>query len=153
VVKDLGLSTDLADESGCTALHTSVSADCPEVAQVLASELGADVEACDGDGWRALHYAAVGGQSGLVRFLVTDRQAEVAAVTENEGCLPLHYAARQGHLGVVRFLLDAMDEEDAAAMDHEGWSALTYAAAEAWEHVVRGETAGTVEIEMRAALR
>lgn len=69
-------------------------------------ESGADVNAAQGDGMTALHWAARNGNEELARFLV-DRGAALEAGTRIGAYTPLHMAARAGEAGVVALLLGA----------------------------------------------
>ncbi|NIP60304.1 MAG: hypothetical protein GWM92_18235, partial [Gemmatimonadetes bacterium] len=69
-------------------------------------EQGADVNAAQGDGMTALHWAALNGDAELARILVY-AGATLKAVTRAGGHTPLHLAARAGHPGVIDVLLDA----------------------------------------------
>ena len=67
---------------------------------------GADVNAAQGDGMTALHWAAEAGRAGLAEMLLY-AGANVGAVTRLGDYTPLHIAARGGRADVVRLLLDA----------------------------------------------
>lgn len=69
-------------------------------------ERGADVNAADGDGMTALHWAAEEGNDVAARVLL-EAGASPASLTRIGGYAPLHVAARRGHADVVRELLDA----------------------------------------------
>jgi len=65
---------------------------------------GADVNAAQGDGMTALHWAATHGDADLVRTLVT-AGARLEASTRNGSYTPLQLAAREGHAVAVEALL------------------------------------------------
>ena len=67
---------------------------------------GADVNAAQGDGMTALHWAARLGESELVEVLLY-AGAKLDAGTRIGRYTPLHIAAREGRESVVRVLLDA----------------------------------------------
>jgi ankyrin repeat protein len=67
---------------------------------------GADVNAAQGDGMTALHWAASRGDVDQTRMLVY-AGARLEAMTRNGNYTPLHLAARTGRVAVVRALLDA----------------------------------------------
>jgi ankyrin repeat protein len=67
---------------------------------------GADVNAAQGDGMTALHWAAQHGDLDETRMLVY-AGARLEAVTRNGNYTPLHLAARTGNAPVIRALLDA----------------------------------------------
>ncbi|MGQ0766484.1 MAG: ankyrin repeat domain-containing protein [Gemmatimonadota bacterium] len=67
---------------------------------------GADVNAAQGDGMTALHWAAARGDAPQVRMLVF-AGARLEALTRNGSYTALHLAARAGRATAVRALLDA----------------------------------------------
>ena len=73
--------------------------------QALLTE-GADVNAPQGDGMTALHWAAHNGDASLARILL-DAEADVAAGTRIGHYTPLHLAAQAGAGEVVEMLLGA----------------------------------------------
>lgn len=88
---------------------------------------GADVNAAQGDGMTALHWAAERGDVALAGMLV-QAGANVESVTRVGQHTPLHVAARNGRADVVELLLKA--GSDATATTHPGeTTALHFAAA------------------------
>jgi len=67
---------------------------------------GADVNAAQGDGMTALHWAASHGDVDEARMLIS-AGARLDAVTRNGNYTPLHLAAKGGNVPVVRALLGA----------------------------------------------
>ncbi len=67
---------------------------------------GADVNAAQGDGMTALHWAAVNGQSEIGEMLIY-AGASTQATTRMGAYTPLHLASREGHVSVVLNLLQA----------------------------------------------
>ena len=67
---------------------------------------GADVNAAQGDGMTALHWAAAAGDADVARMLVY-AGARVDAATRNGNYTPLHLAAKAGRPSTVRVLVDA----------------------------------------------
>ncbi|KAK1173895.1 protein phosphatase 1 regulatory subunit 16A-like [Acipenser oxyrinchus oxyrinchus] len=64
-----GVSPDLYNEDGLTALHQCCIDDFEEVVQALV-DAGANVNACDSELWTPLHAAATCGHMGLVEMLI-----------------------------------------------------------------------------------
>lgn len=90
--------------------------------KLLAS--GANIEAPDQRGYRALHWAALAGQIEAVEFLL-QKGAQVEA-RDSEGYTPLMWAAQNRKLTVLRRLLVA--GASANAPDAKGYAPLTWAA-------------------------
>ena len=67
---------------------------------------GSDVNAAQGDGMTALHWAAERGDGELVSVLLY-AGANVAPITRIGSYTPLHMAARSGHLAATNALLEA----------------------------------------------
>ncbi len=86
---------------------------------------GADVNAAQGDGMTALHWAAENGQPELAEVLVF-AGANVEATTRVGAFTPLMVAARAGHAGIVRMLAGA--GANVGATTETGETALHYAA-------------------------
>ena len=97
-----------------------------DVAAVRALVLkGSDVNAAQGDGMTALHWAAYRGDSTLALLLLQSR-ANVSATTRIGSYTPLHIASQNASAGVVRALLNA--KANAKAVTGEGTTALHLAA-------------------------
>ena len=86
--------------------------DLAEVRSLLAA--GADVNAAQGDGMTALHWAADRGDPDLARMLL-HAGAAVDPVTRIGSYTPLHLAARTGSTAVAVLLLDSGADPAAAA--------------------------------------
>ncbi len=95
---------------------------------------GADVNAAQGDGMTALHWAAEIGSEDLADVLVY-AGANIKAVTRIGGFTPLHVASRNGNANVVRTLLAA--GADANARTTTGETALHFAAGAGGTEVAR----------------
>ena len=89
---------------------------------------GADVNAAQGDGMTALHWAATHGDVGEARMLIS-AGARVDAMTRNGNYTPLHLAARTGNAAMVKALLDNGANVNAKTTSG-GASALHFAAAQ-----------------------
>lgn len=88
-------------------------------------EKGGDVNAAQGDGMTALHWAASRGDSSLAALLLR-RKASVSATTRIGAFTPLHIAAQNGNASVVRALIGA--NADVRALNENGVSVLHFAA-------------------------
>src|SRR5215207_7633019 len=95
---------------------------------------GQDVNASQGDGMSALHWAADHGDSAMASALVRAK-ANVRAVTRIGAYTPLHIAARAGNASVVRVLLGG--ESDVKAVTTSGATPLHLAAAAGNADVVK----------------
>ncbi len=87
---------------------------------------GADVNAAQGDGMTALHWAALRGDAEMVSVLVY-AGANVASTTRLGAYTPLHLASRDGRAEAVALLLEA--GSDASAATTTGATPLHLAAA------------------------
>ena len=87
---------------------------------------GADVNAAEGDGMTALHWAAEHGDQSLATLLLKSG-ANPAAVTRIGRYTALHVAAKGGHAAVVRLLVAA--KADVGALTTTGAAPLHFAAA------------------------
>jgi hypothetical protein len=86
--------------------------------------LGADINETNAQGWTPLHFAAVRGQAGCAKVLVSQgARLDMRTGTEKT---PLHFAADRGFLEITETLLAG--GADLAARDDEGWTPLHYAA-------------------------
>jgi ankyrin repeat protein len=87
---------------------------------------GADVNAAQGDGMTALHWAATQGDADAAKMLIF-AGARLEAVTRNGNYTALHIAARSGNAAVLEALLDA-GASTKAATSSGGATALHFAA-------------------------
>ncbi|XP_023044081.1 protein phosphatase 1 regulatory subunit 16A isoform X2 [Piliocolobus tephrosceles] len=76
-----GVSPDLANEDGLTALHQCCIDDFREMVQQLL-EAGANINACDSEGWTPLHAAATCGHLHLVELLIASGANLLAVNTD-----------------------------------------------------------------------
>src|ERR1051325_4726910 len=86
---------------------------------------GADVNAAQGDGMTALHWAAANGDAAMVQMLLS-AGANIRATTRLGAVTPLHRASQAGHSQVVAALIAAGADSNVATST--GATALMYAA-------------------------
>jgi ankyrin repeat protein len=108
-------STDVAD--------AAKAKDAAAVKALLKS--GADVNAAQGDGMTALHWAAANGDAAMMQMLLS-AGANIRATTRLGGITPLHMASERGHAAAVAALIAAGADSNAATST--GATALMYAA-------------------------
>ena len=107
---------------------------------------GIDVNAAQGDGMTALHWAAMKNDAELAQMLVY-AGANVKATTRLGANTPLVMAARNGNAPVVRVLLKA--GADAKAATSTGTTALMLAAASGNADAVKALLAAGADIEAK----
>ena len=105
-------------------VDAAMRGDFTQVKSLLAA--GRDVNAPQGDGMTALHWAADRGDLPMVDLLLKSK-ASVRATTRMAGYTPLHIAAKGGHGAIVIALLKA--GADPNAMTETGALPLHFAAA------------------------
>ena len=118
--------------------------DADEVLELLRA--GADVNAAQGDGMTALHWAAENGQSELADVLVF-AGANPEAATRLGGFTPVMVASRAGQPDIVRLLADA--GANLAATTETGETALHYAAWSGNAEIVLALTEKGAEVDAR----
>ncbi|MFM8532796.1 MAG: ankyrin repeat domain-containing protein, partial [Acidimicrobiia bacterium] len=107
---------------------------------------GADVNAAQGDGMTALHWAARNGDAELTQMLLY-AGANVKATTRLGGYTPLMMAADQGHASVIAALLAS--GSDAKAANSLGTTPLMLAAASGNPQAVTTLVENGAEIEAK----
>ncbi len=108
---------------------------------------GADVNAAQGDGMTALHWAAERGAAELAEMLLY-AGANVAAVTRLGDYTPLHLASRGGRSDVVEVLLRAGADPEAATSTGAA-RALHFAAASGSDRAVRALVEHGADVDAR----
>ena len=103
------LATALEAASDATVADAARLGDAAAVKALLRN--GADVNAAQGDGMTALHWAAQKGDTELVAMLLS-AGASVRATTRLGGYTPMHLASQAGHPRVVAALLAAGSPAD-----------------------------------------
>ncbi|MGE0814197.1 MAG: ankyrin repeat domain-containing protein [Vicinamibacterales bacterium] len=112
-----------AQPAGHALVLAAMQRDAAAARALLAT--GADVNAADGDGTTALHWAAYHGDVDLARALLA-AGAKVNAASRIGGMTALHMAARNGHAAIVALLLEA--GADAREANGNGTTVLMAAA-------------------------
>ncbi|KAJ8279915.1 hypothetical protein COCON_G00069810 [Conger conger] len=97
-----GVSADLFNEDGLTALHQCCIDDSVEVVQCLL-DAGATVNACDSELWTPLHAAATCGHTGLVQLLV-QAGADLLAVNA-DGNMPYDLCEDEATLELMEVVM------------------------------------------------
>lgn len=125
-----GADSNALDDSGEPAIVLAARSRCWNAVRALAELRGTRLGAANRDGSNALMYAALHGETELVRALV-GRKAEV----NKTGWTPLHFAAANGHVEAIRFLLEHHAYIDAESPN--GTTPLMMAARQAQPSSVR----------------
>ena len=107
---------------------------------------GADVNAAQGDGFTALHWAAKTGHLEVATVLIA-AGADIEATTRLGSHMPLHVAAAAGQAGVAEALLDAGAPAD--AMTSTGAEPIHLAAAAGVSEVVTALIAHGASVDAR----
>lgn len=98
----LGLTAAVAPES--PVADAAMRAQWDEVRELI--DRGADVNAAQGDGMTALHWAARNGSLEVARLLL-EHDADPTATTRNGAYTPLHLASQSGQAELVETLVEA----------------------------------------------
>nr|CAB3466406.1 unnamed protein product [Digitaria exilis] len=117
------------DDKGRNALHFAAGRGHLEICRFLVEELGLDVNSAANGSGTSVHFAAVGGDARVLRYLL-DHGGD-PAVPDGKGSMPLHDAAEQG---AVRLLLSKGVDVD--PVNHRG-TPLHLAAAKDRDQVVK----------------
>ena len=128
----LALSADSVVAADSPLADAAMKGDLGAVRTLLAQK--ADVNAAQGDGSTALHWAVYNGNAEMVRLLLASG-ADVKAETRLGGLTPIMMAARTGDADIVKLLLDA--KSDAAAANANGTTPLMFAAASGRVEAIR----------------
>jgi ankyrin repeat protein len=119
------LSTPLRAAAGDTRVADAAMQGDGDAVRALLKD-AADVNAAQGDGMTALHWAAMRGDAAMAKLLIY-AGANVGATTRIGSYTPLYLAAKDGHAAVVDVLLAA--GADANAATAHGTTPLMMAAA------------------------
>jgi ankyrin repeat protein len=125
-----GADSNALDDNSEPAIVLAARSKCWNAVRALAELRGTRLDAANRDGSTALMYAALHGETELVRSLV-GRKAEV----NKTGWTPLHFAAANGHVETIRFLLEHHAYIDAESPN--GTTPLMMAARQAQPSSVR----------------
>jgi len=140
----LVLASALAAQSPPAVADAAMQGDRAAVRALL--QQGRDVNAAQGDGMTALHWAAMKNDAELAQMLVY-AGANVKATTRLGANTPLVIAARTGNAGVVDVLLKA--GADATAATTTGTTPLMLAAASGSVDAVKALLAAGAEVDAR----
>jgi len=140
----LALSVALGAQSSAPVADAAMSGDRAAVKTLL--QQGSDVNAAQGDGMTALHWAAMKNDAELAQMLVY-AGANVKATTRLGGNTPLIIAARNGNAPVVAVLLKA--GADAKAATSTGTTPLMLASASGNVEAVKALLAAGAEVDAK----
>lgn len=135
------LASARASTEGSKVADAAQNGDRAAVRALLSN--GEDVNAAQGDGMTALHWAARDGDVELVRMLLA-AGANVRATTRLAGYTPLLMASELGHAGVIGALLAA--GADAKRETASGVTALMFASASGQADAVQALIAGGADV-------
>ncbi|XP_025947023.1 ankyrin repeat domain-containing protein 16 isoform X1 [Apteryx rowi] len=134
---------DSRDNCGVTPFMDAIQNGHVNVARLLLEKHQACPSAVDALGAQSLHLAAITGQDGAIRFLVSELGVDVNERATALRLTALHYAAKEGHAPTIEMLLSL--GADVHAKDGKSRSALHMACA--------GQHAASARILLRAGLR
>jgi len=140
----LTLTAALGAQSAAPVADAAMGGELAAVKTLL--QQGRDVNAAQGDGMTALHWAAMKNDAGLAQMLVY-AGANVKATTRLGGNTPLVIAARNGHAPVVDVLLKA--GADAKGTTSTGTTPLMLAAASGSVDAVKALLAAGAEVSAK----
>jgi len=112
---------------------------------------GSDVNASQGDGMTALHWAAQTGRTEIAEILIY-AGANLEAVTRLGDYTPMHLAGRNSHAGVLQVLLEAGGNPEAVTTSG-GSTVLHFAAGSGNAEAVRALLAGGAQVNGRESSR
>ena len=140
----VGLTATLGAQSTAQVADAAMGGDKAAVKTLL--QQGSDVNAAQGDGMTALHWAAMKGDAELVQMLIY-AGANVKATTRLGGNTPLVVAARNGHAAVVQALLKAGADPKTATSS--GTTPLMLASASGSVEAVKALLAAGAEVDAK----
>ncbi|MGE0815958.1 MAG: ankyrin repeat domain-containing protein [Vicinamibacterales bacterium] len=138
----VALTATLGAQTAAPVADAAMNGDRAAVRTLL--QQGSDVNAAQGDGMTALHWAAMKGDAELAQMLVY-AGANVKATTRLGANTPLIVAARNGRPDVVKVLLEAGAEADAATST--GTTPLMLAAASGSVEAVKALLAAGAKVD------
>ena len=144
----VGLSAMLSATATAPVADAAMNGDTAAVRSLLKS--AADVNAAQGDGMTALHWAAMNGDTELAQMLVF-AGANVRATTRLGAYTPLFLASQQGHAGVISALLKA--GSDLKLGNANGTSPLMVAAAAGKVDAVKVLIDGGADVNAKDGVR
>ncbi|XP_063716671.1 ankyrin-3-like isoform X3 [Symsagittifera roscoffensis] len=119
---DSGITVNMANSGGLTALHLAARKNLPEMCAFLLDK-GADPSCKSNRGNTALHIAALAGHLTVVKLLV-ERKCDINSKAQGS-FTPLYMAAQENHLDVLKYLLHKGADETVTT--EEGFTPLAVA--------------------------
>ena len=144
----VGLSAVLIAASAAPVADAAMAGDREAVKALLKQAV--DVNAAQGDGMTALHWAAMNGDTELAQMLLF-AGANVRATTRIGAYTPLFLASQQGHGATVAALLKG--GSDAKAANSNGTTALMVAAASGDVAAVKALVDGGADVNAKDPMR
>lgn len=130
-IDNLGCNPTISCKLGRNALHGAAEQNDVEIATLLVSvfksKYSFNIFTGDIDGETPLHTACDRGHNSVLNFFITQLDAELSAMRDNELRTSLHFAARRGRLETVKYLV-IEKFHDPYCRDNKGYIPLHTAA-------------------------
>ncbi|XP_061186804.1 receptor-interacting serine/threonine-protein kinase 4-like [Saccostrea echinata] len=125
LLAEQGVSITGTTKDKCTILHISCSNGKYEMSQYILSKYPEMIDNVNEFGWRAVHYAAEGGNIRILQLLI-DKGVSLNIATDNKETL-LHIACLSSRYDICQYLLSNCPD-NLQDVDERGWNAIHFAA-------------------------